>query len=484
MAVCNLFSPFKNPSGNFMMFSQYVEDITRNITEGDANYRVVPAKFVALNIDYTKADKDLMPGDDKDLNVCIPKYFQNVFENACAYGRSNNNEWNSEISKNLFWNCLFDSKLLSYTLEDKLNIVNEIMYFGDINLHAYNEHKGMGYGEVYCYIPTDAERTKIYVEENFNTEIADRNYVINLSNNLEGYKDKFIEGYSKNYFYNRDYSLSFDSDDLGKLNNDTISKYNINTIIVLYDVYVNSKRLYKNIPMGLYVTGLFENNELNNVVNKYVTTSYGVGTSYGLRICTRFSASPNGTPISETISDNANYNNLSQLMTGMGENLNAMLSISKKAIDTTQQYKELLSIFKNNRTNVPYVKEVNGEDYWFVNGKYVAKVNTTDGDCCTTLADETIEKLIENIMDGNKDNDFDYIKDPNGCDCFPWSNSALGAEIDRLDTNFEYKYDGPDYGGGTTGGNGIPGDDCECLLRIADDGVVGEYLNTGTIAEK
>ena len=57
--------------------------------------------------------------------------------------------------------------------------------------------------------------------------------------------------------------------------------------------------------MGIYFTGKFVDTELTNPVTKYITNedAFGMGSSYGLRICTRFSASPNGTPISETISD-------------------------------------------------------------------------------------------------------------------------------------------------------------------------------------
>ena len=53
MAVCNLFNQLSNTSGNFLLFSQYVEDITHNYAEGD-NWKVVPTGFVALDIDYSK----------------------------------------------------------------------------------------------------------------------------------------------------------------------------------------------------------------------------------------------------------------------------------------------------------------------------------------------------------------------------------------------------------------------------------------------
>ena len=59
MAICNLFNEFTNYSGNFLMFSQYVEDVTQNFTKNDTNYRVVPSRFIALNIDYTNLDESV-----------------------------------------------------------------------------------------------------------------------------------------------------------------------------------------------------------------------------------------------------------------------------------------------------------------------------------------------------------------------------------------------------------------------------------------
>ena len=94
MAVCNLFNDLTNPSGNFLMFSQYVESITKNIASGDTEYKVIPSKFIALNIDYTRLNMDKLIGNStllndpiKSLNSLVPKYFQNYFENGCAYGR-------------------------------------------------------------------------------------------------------------------------------------------------------------------------------------------------------------------------------------------------------------------------------------------------------------------------------------------------------------------------------------------------------------
>jgi hypothetical protein len=125
MAVCNLFNTLENPSGNFMMFSQYVEDITKGSVIGD-DWKVVPSRFVALNIDYSKVNEMVKPkGEDPDLNMAIPKYLQNCFENACAYARVNytsftqrvgnksSADWTADISRNLFWNFLFDGGFLT-----------------------------------------------------------------------------------------------------------------------------------------------------------------------------------------------------------------------------------------------------------------------------------------------------------------------------------------------------------------------------------
>ena len=48
-----------------------------------------------------------------------------------------------------------------------------------------------------------------------------------------------------------------------------------------------------------------------------------------------------------------------------------MDQIVNKTYNDGQNYKDLLAIFKNQRVNVPYIKYINGEKYWFVNGRLV-----------------------------------------------------------------------------------------------------------------
>ena len=512
MAVCNLFNNLTNASGNFLMFSQYVEDITRNYVDSDA-HKVVPSKFIALNVDYSKIKKDIVCPNGENFNEGIPKYFQNCFENACAYGRENYakwvestdhmtaaNKWNSSISRNLFWNNMFDGGFIHASEYGNTKKLDELVYYGNIAMHAYNEHQGMGYGEIYCYIPTDAGKMNCQV-----VCTADNDYRIYeeppVKTTLEGHTDKFINNYVQKYYYNRDFIMSFDDPDVGSLLNSADSYYTFNTIVVLYDVLVkindNWTIKYSDIPMGMYLTGRYEEGQITNTVTKYVTTSYGTGTSYGLRICTRFSVAPNNAILKEIdfVVDDSNYTNVCQLMMAMNENLSRMMDIVKSTQNTSNQYKELYSIFKNNKTNVPYVKDINGVDYWFVNGKFVAAVDAgTSTNGCAELNPETIQKRLNNLMDDDPDNNWDYIEDPNGCECFPLSNHEVvnglkypGLPNDSTDYWPEGSFDDyPEFGGGTTGGSGGgSGTNPDAITKenIASDADVADILNRTEPAE-
>lgn len=393
MAVCNLFNDLTNVSGNFMLFSQYVEDITHNYANGD-KFKVVPSKFVALNIDYSKLKDNGYDTETNDLNTIVPRFFQNCFENGCAYGRAHYSEfytrslflnespnWDSSISRNLFWNLLLSEKLINIQSYDLYNesheYIDEIVYYGDVSMHSYNEHQGMGYNELYCYIPTDAQYVKCSISKRIDSASCDTS---NKSYKLEGHNISIYE-YPQNYYYNEDFKFKFEDDDIIKLPLRETLKYDINTIVVLYDVLEKNDNVwntkYNCIPMGMYIAGNFDgDNKLTNTIVKHAASSYSAGTAYGLRICTRFTATPSNGILtnSEVIADDTNYVNMSQLMTGMNENLSRMREISKMSYDAASQHAELLSVFKNNKTNVPYVKNVNGYDCWFINGKYVSVV--------------------------------------------------------------------------------------------------------------
>lgn len=411
MAVCNLFNDLTHASGNFLMFSQYVDDLTRNSADGD-NWKIVPSRFVAANFDYSQLNpaaniyrleettlndeievegiNEILPEahvEESDLNTDIPKFFQNYFENGCAYGKNNLESWTPESSKNLFWNSLFNSGLLTSVSETNNNVTTlyakELVYTGNINMHSYNTHQGMGYGEIYCYIPANAAKQKINIALNDTTD-NNNLALINENTTLEGYNTE-IGNYSNIYYYGDNHAVNLDASfDLSD------NKYSFNTVIVLYSIYTKSNDVWElkfdNIPMGIYFTGKFEDNELTNEVNKIVNTTLDTGTSYGLRICTRFSAVSNsGVATDTTTVSDTNYDNMCQLMTKMNENLARMLEVTKASITETQGYKELLGLIRNNRLNVPYVKNINGKDYWFLNGKLVSP----------SITPENIESTVE-----------------------------------------------------------------------------------------
>jgi hypothetical protein len=460
MAVCNLFNALENPTGNFLMFSQYVEDLTKNYVDGEI-YKVTPSRFIAMDVDYSKVDMKMLAPNGETMNEAIPKYFQNCFENSCAYAREHfyefaqtnagtkYNDWTPEISKNLFWNFMFDGKLCTIVKHGTYDKVNEIVYWGDINIQTYSERKGMGYGETYCYIPADSHKKNCGVIK------SDENRTVDLSNNnstLQGHNDIFIESYSKEYYYDKCYSMVFDDSDVPTLVDSSDHKYTFNTIVLLYDVYkkVNEEwiDIYKNIPMGIYFTGKFEGTTITNPIKKYVTSSYGIGTSYGLRICTRFTVSPNGVVLSnhETDIDSNDLSSYCQLMSLMSENISLMMDMSKEVRDTTQYYKEMLSTIKNNRVNVPYVKNVNGYDWWFVNGRPVTNISTAYDECCNTVTPNMINARIEAIKatlaDENPENDymnFDKIYTGEGCECEEQEVENVVNYIQGFDPSFEWK---------------------------------------------
>ena len=199
--------------------------------------------------------------------------------------------------------------------------------------------------------------------------------------------------------------------------------------------------------MGMYFTGKILQGSLTNTITKYTNTLYGTGTSYGVRICSRFiSTATNGIlSTSEITADGTNYTNLCQLMSKMSDNLDLMFSIanqSKDTIDQYNQYKDTLSVIKNNRTNVPYVQTINGVDYWFVNGKLVSTVKAESEVITDSVTYDMARKRIENILDDKSYNDYDSIPDAEG------RVEATGAEIQKtindklkeLGETFEYEW--------------------------------------------
>lgn len=406
MAVCNVFKKLTKETGTFLTFSQYMEDLT--IWQTQSKYhRIVPSKFIAIdckNPQYT--------------NITLPRYIQEYFENACTCFRNNEPSvvdgidtmaigWSPEYSKTLFWNMMFGNKELSGEVSSRgLITTDDIKYVGDINLQSYNEVDSMGYSEIYCHIPNEACSYK------YSKSVTDYDVATKITRNkfdlLEGFSDGEMNGWEKldtvfdgeqyEYLIDKNYTFSWEDNSIGTIKLSDKS-FNINMIVVLYDIWNEDKVVVSGIPMGMYITGLINetNQVIQNSITKYVSNEdiYGAGTSYGLRICSRYVISPGEDKyiVKEVSLEDNNYGDLSRVLTQLSISQTKMDEVVNKTYNTDQNYKSLLAIFKNNRTNVPYIKIVNNESCWFVNGKLIGP------------------SAVDGVYDAYSNDELDYLLD-------------------------------------------------------------------------
>ena len=161
-------------------------------------------------------------------------------------------------------------------------------------------------------------------------------------------------------------------------------EFNFNAVIVFYDVLYSEpgedpRYLHRFRPMGIYLSGPMawdsqhtKVKDLQNKFTKYISNNdaYGQGASFGLRIMTRYTPTPNMSTY--TMEVDASGNDYETITQAMGSIADAIININESYKDQHamfQAYKDQLAMFRNRRVNIPYVREVNGEPYWFVNGR-------------------------------------------------------------------------------------------------------------------
>lgn len=371
MAVCNIFNSLSKTTGTFLTFSQYAESMT------NTNQKVIPSKFVAININSSNTKTDLS-------NHSIPKTLQDYYENGVAVIK-NKNEWKNKYSKDLFWRTMFDHFITN----------DDIKYIGDINIQSYEEYGGTGYSEIYCYVPSEAGDMEYNLVPDSTTKTIDTR---NKGVQLEGYEDQLSNWYDieqKIDYKVTDEESATDTDGVtnnwydnlkGIYKNTDNTYYTFNTIVVLYDVVntQNNKIIQNNLPMGIYFTGLYDETvqELTNYVTKYISSQeiYGQGTSYGLRICTKHITGSTSSTINEHQISNDTKSELCYALTQMSQSQAKMDEVIDHTYNCVQNYKDLATIFKNSKTNVPYIKLIDGKEYWFVNGRRVGMATIDDGE--------------------------------------------------------------------------------------------------------
>lgn len=437
---CNLLKPVNNLTGTFFSFSQYAQDLTNQYVNPDS-YRCLPSKYIAMELDYGVIDGE----DISERGEELGNIFQNYFENACTFLRANS-EWNPEDSRTLLFQTLQKFGLMTVKKIDNNQISEEIKHIGDINIYSYNNNEdGIGYNEIYCYIPNEAKCVNYLLNESNtsnNTVAYDSQYICGyddqtpfngLSYNVV--EKKIEEGEESTYplyidTYNDEFSYSvgqfiqraaenkdvprpvktfvpnclestYPSDDVQR----NYDKFNINTIVVLYDIVrktsVGDQIIYRNIPLGIYFTGCLDNDAgiMSNTITKYVNSGqiYNQGTSYGLRICTRFLSSPNSTEIKDISVNGSAVSEIAPVLEKMGETLIAVEDSIAESSQIQTELKTHLSQFKNNKVNVPYIRKIGDKKYWFVNGKNTGAVAEYEIGNPENIINEIVKKIFAEV---------------------------------------------------------------------------------------
>jgi hypothetical protein len=417
---CSLLKPVDSLTGTFFTFSQYAQDLTEQYTNCDA-YRCVPSKFVAMNLDYSSITTN---GAKK-----LGEIFENYYENACTFLRGNMTEeghkWKPELAMPLLFQTLEKYELL--TIDDEQNtgsgISNQVQYIGDINIYSYDDNQGgVGYNEIYCYIPNNAQCNDYQMvqseQETFHEYSSD--YICGYGEESYNGLDWEVSGYidtdanSKNCYgvgkygeqlanstYVPDY-LRDETSAVTPRSGEEAEKFDINTIVVLYDVVnkTNNSSIYKNVPLGIYFTGTLENGKMTNTITKYANSGqiYNQGTSYGLRVCTRFLTAPNSTEVIETtVNGSTNVAEMAPVLEKIGELLVSCESVLEKRDDIYNLVKDHLAQFKNNKVNVPYVRQLGNRKMWFVNGKNTGAIAEYEVSNPQYIIDETVSGVLEQV---------------------------------------------------------------------------------------
>lgn len=402
---CNLLKPVDCTTGTFFMFSQVAQDLTCEFTQADA-YRVVPSKFAALKLDLTYLNS--LTKDDSLTEKTLGQVFQNYFENACTHIRATKgDDWNPEVSLPILWNTLSKYGLIDLKQSENNYVSDAVKYIGDINIYSYNPTSdGIGYSEIYCYIPEDAKSTEYPMQYVPNPEP----YALGDDvKNIHGYEGDKTATYTGLHWMLDDPNIPLQYYDIPKgystrgcipdvLNyldpsiddrsrtiqnvrmngDDIVESFDFNAILVMYDVVSkandieNDRVVYHNIPLGIYFTGKPANGELTNTVVKFVKNEdiYNQGTAYGLRICSRFLCSPNLTKFESVETSSGDYDAIfTEALSKMAENCDYFKDVTKEINTLSHELTTHLANFRNNKVNVPYLRNLNGTYYWFVNGR-------------------------------------------------------------------------------------------------------------------
>ena len=424
--VCNVFRPLQSKIGNFLLFSQYVEDLSRSTV--DDGYNVIPSKFVCLNLTATDINNivfainnvDMLASQEDSFNGVIPQIFQNSFENSISIAK---NQFGSEFEKhnfatNFWWH-------MGYFLGEYENVFNlneKIKYVKDIDLLTWKD----GFADLILNIPsgsseqqwivnTDTDPSRVWDSvEGFCNDCGMT--ALSFNNFIEGWKsEELTESDIVNGALNEgsyDFGLGALGETQSTVDNkeDSVfenmfiqdSKYapteesfDFNTIIVLYDVKEGESE-YKDVPMGIFFTGdIDDSGNIGNPVTIYSSNedAYGAGTGWSLRISTKFSNTPQGLLKVEEVAVDSKVleSSLSAQLSAVAELIKTVRGNFAENMKISNDLKNQINEYSNIvKTNIPYI--VDG--YWWVNG-----VNTGQKTYNNLGVDECSREQIDSLFE-------------------------------------------------------------------------------------
>ena len=356
-------------------------------------YRVVPSKYVLVNLNPRAGWGD----------VEYSEFFQNYYENACTVLRDTPSVgWKPDCAYSMLWKALIKSNLIqSPSMDSSTGVYStpSVVGTGAINITSDKQFDGIHYTETYISVPQGAKRQKFEFTQYGSemTRIAQwpEQYIVGFpddeyptcgdnpwpTNRLSAdYSDGtvVVDG-SVEYVYSlrtpNDFHLV--PEPVSELDDD---HYTFNCVVVLYDVYkrgveeVTDTMVYENVPMGIYFTGTPDSNGLiQNPVTIWVNNEdiYRQGTSYGFRVCTRYLSTQNQLFIVDSTIEDSNelYEQYAAVMAKIGDSQVKMDQIVQQMNEYQNNITNHLANIKNYKVNVPYLRNIGGKWFWFVNGK-------------------------------------------------------------------------------------------------------------------
>lgn len=431
--VCNTFRPMTNTTGNFLLFSQYSDDLSRSIV--DSNYQVRPSRFVCMSLGnklYNNSNtllNNYMPSatvSGLDDNSKGPGFFQNIFENGICLLKNHQNISKHNFSTS-FWGRL--AQLVSGAENSASNVLKEsVKYFGDIDVVSWEDGfadiivdiKSGSYGKTMSYNQNTTGSSNWGTLSSFinscgGTAINQGNYISgwtsednllisgSLSSGNKTIPCGALSGTPTNIDNGSDSTSIFEQ--IFDVNSSaTLNSFTFDTVLLMYDIIdpTTNNPISKDIPLGIYFTG--DINSSSHIIENPVTiysessSAYGAGSGWSLRIATKFSTLPTGKlKIEElAVDSSALQTSLSAQLSACAEMIKTIQDGFSKNLKELQDIYDMMNQFRNDqKVNVPYIKD---DGYWYVNGKNTGKPATMPAIQCDS---ESITEIVTAANNGD-----------------------------------------------------------------------------------